>query len=414
MDASRRQLLKELCALPALSLPVTRRWVERLVEQPPTLPDTANFRVGGIYLDAAYTHPISIGARAACNEYLEHRATFDRRIGPGDNPRDAAVELFAKLIHAKPSDVAVVPSTMEAENLVGAAIGLGESAGVVTDELHYDASRIMYAELAKRGIPVREVAARNGAIELHDLEDAIGRYTRLVAISLVSNVSGFQHDLRKVCEIAHAKGALVYADIIQAAGANPIDVNASGVDFCGCGTYKWLMGDFGTAFLYVRPDRLSEIKRVQIGWRQIRQQKEDTYPLKEGETREAKWALGSDAAGIFEVSTPAWGSLACAAASLAYIHSVGVEAIARHRESLMERLRTELQKHGFKLLAPASLPGPVLVFAYEGAASRLKKPLHDAGIQISTYRNRIRISPSVYNTMEDVNKLIGALSERSA
>ena len=409
MNTSRRQLLKELCALPALSLPLTRAWVEGVIQQPPTLPDRANFAVTGVYLDAAYTHPISRGARTACSEFLEHRATFDRRIGPEDNPRNAAVALFAKLISANPADIAVVPSTMEAENLVGAALGIGERGGVVTDELHYDASRIMYAELAKRGVPVNEVAARGGSIEMEDLDKAISKSTRLVAISLVSNVTGFQHDLKKVCEIAHARNALVYADIIQAAGAVPIDVKASGVDFCGCGTYKWLMGDFGAAFLYVRPDRLGELKRIQIGWRQIQQQAEDAYPFKGRETGEPAWTLRSDAAGLFEVSTPAWGSLACVAASLAYIHSVGVDAIARHREPLIARLRAELPKHGFQLLAPANSNGPVLVFEYENAAARFRKPLHDASVRISTYKNRIRISPSVYNTMEAVDELIRVL-----
>lgn len=396
--------------MPALSLPLTRAWVEKLTQEPPTLPDKGNFPLRGVYLDAAYTHPISLGARAAYNEFLEHRTTFDRRIGPEDNPRNAAVALFAKLINAEPSDVAIVPSTMEAENLVGTAVGIGERAGVVTDELHYDASRIMYQELAKRGIPVAEVAARGGAIEAEDLAKALGRRPRLVAISLVSNVSGFQHDLKRVCEIAHAKGAFVYADIIQAAGAMPIDVKASGVDFCGCGTYKWLMADFGTAFLYIRPDRLSELKRVQIGWRQIQQQATDKFPLNGRDTEGPHWTLRTDAAGLFEVSTPAWGSLACAAASLAYIHSVGVEAIARHREPLMDRLRTELPQRGFQLLTPSNSAGAVLVFACENAAARFRKPLQEAGIQISTYENRIRISPSVYNTKDDIEKLIRLLS----
>jgi len=42
----------------------------------------------------------------------------------------------------------------------------------------------------------------------------------------------------------------------------PLDVKASGVDFCCAGTYKWLMGEFGMAFLYVRSDRLPQLKRV--------------------------------------------------------------------------------------------------------------------------------------------------------
>lgn len=45
-----------------------------------------------------------------------------------------------------------------------------------------------------------------------------------------------QHDLKALCEIANSRGAMVSADVIQAAGAIPIDVRKSGVDFCCCGT----------------------------------------------------------------------------------------------------------------------------------------------------------------------------------
>jgi selenocysteine lyase/cysteine desulfurase len=416
MDNSRRALIKGLCALPGLSLPLEASSVFNAADArtaAPSLPDKASFAIEGVYLDAAYTHPLSSAARAAYNEFLEHRAGKGRRIGPENNPRNLAVSLFAKLINAEATDVAVVPSTMEGENLVGAALGLNRSTGVTTDALHYDASLVMYREMAKRGVPVTVVPATEGAALLRDMEAAITKKTRLVAVSLISNVSGFQHDLKALCAIAHARGALVYADIIQAAGAVPVDVKASGVDFCGCGTYKWLMGDFGTAFLYVRPDRLGELQRVEVGWRQIRQQDEDTFPYPAATDGAPAWKLGSDAAGIFEVSTPAWGALACVAESMGYVESIGVGAIANHRKPLIETLCRELPKHGFRLLTPAESAGPIVVFAYKGAAARFAKPLRDANIQISTYENRIRISPSVYNDMKDIEQLLQVLSARS-
>jgi selenocysteine lyase/cysteine desulfurase len=61
-----------------------------------------------------------------------------------------------------------------------------------------------------------------------------------------------------VSEIAHAKGAMVYADIIQAAGNQPLDLTASGVDAAACATYKWLMSS-GTAFLHVRKSSMQKM-----------------------------------------------------------------------------------------------------------------------------------------------------------
>src|SRR5947209_16592899 len=147
MDNSRRVLIKGLCALPVLSLPLEASSVFNAADTrsaAPSLPDKASFAIQGVYLDAAYTHPLSSAARKAYEQFLDQRAGIGKRIGPGNNPRDAALSLFARLINADSRDVAVVPSTMEGENLVGAALGLNASTGIVTDALHYDASLVMY------------------------------------------------------------------------------------------------------------------------------------------------------------------------------------------------------------------------------------------------------------------------------
>jgi selenocysteine lyase/cysteine desulfurase len=408
-DISRRRLLLGLGSLPVLAQAQPDQ-AGRTVPSGQALPDKGSFSFDGVNLDAAFIHPMSAVARRAYAEYLEHRVTEDRRIGPGNNDRTAAVALFAKLINAEPAEIAVVPSTMEGENLIGASIGLGSTAGVVTDALHYDASLVVYGELARQGMPLTVVAPRGGGIELADVEAGIGKRTRLVAVSLVSSTTGFQYDLKALCDLAHSKGAWVYADIIQAAGAVPIDVKATGVDFCCCGSYKWLMGDCGTAFLYVRPDRLGGLKRVQVGWRQVRRQVTHVFPFDPAGSALGEWELGSDTASVFEVSTPAWGSLACVVQSLSYIQSIGVDTIVRHRKPLLDSLRQELPKYGFDLLTPPGSSGPILALSCKGAAARFGKALRDARIRVSVYENRIRIAPSVYNDLGDIEKLLSVLS----
>ena len=61
-------------------------------------------------------------------------------------------------------------------------------------------------------------------------------------------------------------GALVYADIIHAAGCIPVDLHASGVDLAAGASYKWLMGEFGLGFLYVRKDVQPRLKRTNYGY----------------------------------------------------------------------------------------------------------------------------------------------------
>jgi selenocysteine lyase/cysteine desulfurase len=224
---------------------------------PIALPDKANFVFEGTHLNAAYTHPTGNRTQQALEAYIQARRRDPGRNWPLQNERDEAVQLFAGLINAQPTEVAVVPSTLEGENLVAASLNLGPGAGVVSDPFHYDASLVMYGELHKRGMPLTVIRPRGNRIDYADLDAAITPQTKLVAISWVASATGYMHDLKTVCDIAHKKGALVYADIIQGVGGIPLDVKACGVDFCCSGSYKWLMGEFGVAFLYVRPDRLA-------------------------------------------------------------------------------------------------------------------------------------------------------------
>ncbi len=402
---SRRRVLTALTALPLASVaePLLTPGSSSLVE-------LQKFSIDGIYLDAAYTHPLGEVARRAALDYVEVRRKDPQSVSPRQNPRGIAVERFARLINATAPDVAIVPSTMDAENLVNACLGTGAGAGVVTDAVHYDGSLVLYAELQRKGAPVAIVRPRGGRIDLADVRAALARDTRLIAVSQVSSTTGFEHDLAELSALAHSHGALVYADIIQAAGALPIDVRASQVDFAACGTYKWLMGDFGTAFLYVRPEILGQIKRVEVGWRQVKDQESHVLPFESPGPAVGPYRLATGAAGIFEVSTPAWGALATVAASLAYIEQIGVAELVRHRQPLLDQLQARLPALGFESLTPAGSRSPLVAFAYRDAEKRFASRLKSANIKISLYEHRIRVSPSIYNTPDDIDHLVEVLS----
>lgn len=408
MTLSRRQMLMGLGMLPALAS-ATSGARSAGAPKAVTLPDKANFPFDGVYMNAAYVHPMGLGTREAIDGFVQERMHNVGNSWPVDNPRDAAVGLFAQLINATPDDIAVVPSTMEGENLIVDALGLDSGTGVVSDAYHY--SLAIYTWLNRsRGVPLAVAAPRNNRIELADIDALIGKGTRLVAVTLVGSDTGFTHDLKALCEVAHAKGALVHADIIQAVGAMPIDVKESGVDFCCAGTYKWLMGDFGTAFLYVRPDRLPHLRRSQVGWRQFKKVVRHILPFEAPGPAAGEWELGADTASTFEVSSPDWCALAAAVGSLTYLREIGVDRIMQYRQPMMRRLREELPRHGFMPLTPPETPGPIASFFYRDAAARLEPRLSAARVKVELGRNLVRISPSVYNDMDDVDQVIRALS----
>ena len=405
MGVSRRELFGSLASV-AVAAPASGMTGSTSLI-PIALPDRTNFTLDHTYLNAAYAHPMGAMTYRATDDFLQRRVREIDTPWPAENPRDQAVALFAALINADPKDIAVVPSTMEGENIIVRGVGLGPRAGAVTDAFHY--SPEIYGEQHRQGVPVAVAMPRDNRIWLADLDRLIGPDTRLVAVSAVGSDTGFRHDLKALCEIAHKKGAMVYADIIQAVGAVPVDVKETGVDFCCSGAYKWLMGDFGVAFLYVRPDRLKDLQRVFVGWRQYDQYVSHLYPFDPPGSNGVEYTLRDDTVGRFEVSTPSWAALAGLVGSLSYLQAVGVERIARHRAPMMERLQAELPKAGFIPLTPADTDTPAIAFAYKGAAAKLGPPLKAARIKIQLSHNRLRISPSVYNDMADIERLLQTL-----
>ncbi|HKU62326.1 MAG TPA: aminotransferase class V-fold PLP-dependent enzyme [Gemmatimonadales bacterium] len=363
------------------------------------------------YLNSAFIHPVPVAAANAVRSYLDTRTFREPRVRSGDSIAAEVKAEFAALINARPAEISLVQSTSVAENLVVSGLGLPDGRGkVVTDALHFDGSLMLYGELAKRGLGLTIVRPREWRIDPADLERAIDRDTRLVAVSLVSWYNGFQHDLEAVCDLAHARGAHVYADIVQAAGNTPIDVRQSGVDFCACSTFKWLMGDFGLGFFYVREELLDRvIHRTQIGYQQGDEELHYLPTDPPGDTP-VTWTFHPDAGGHFEVGTYGQGAVNALAVSIPYLRRLDVARIQAYRQPLLRRLHDEMPRLGWTSITPPDTPSPLIAFTLSGAERRFTERLRAAKVSVSLYGDRMRVSPSVFNDARDIEALLGALA----
>ncbi|GFE74553.1 aminotransferase class V-fold PLP-dependent enzyme [Novosphingobium sp. TCA1] len=361
-----------------------------------------------VYLDSGTMHPVPLPAKAAVDAYFQSRAEMREWSSHDTEVRIKAA--FARLIGAAPEDLAFVQSTTAGEQSIVDALDLPAAKGsVVTDTLHFFGSFWLYDQLAKQGVDVRWIRPTAGRIDPDAYEKAIGPDTRLVSLSLVSTYNGFEHDLKRICEIAHAHGALVYADIIHAAGTVPIDVRASGVDFAATASYKWLMGDFGLGFLYVRPDRLPRLKRKRYGYYQLDGFSPHVYPYDAPGQTIADMTPRADAEGLFAMGTHSHAVMAQLDWSLAKLLELGVDNIMAHRKPMLQRLHEALPAKGYDVVTPRDCRSPLLTCVLPDAYKRLSDPLNRAGMAITLSRNRFRICPSWFNSMDDIERLIAAL-----
>ena len=411
MILSRRQLLFATGSLPLVKLAFAD---DSPAPATSVLPDKTAFAATDVlYLDSGSQHPISLGALAESNRYLAERA-LQPSYAPYDRNDAGVLGKYARLVNADVDEVAFVQSTTTAEQMFLRALGIPGSGGhIVTDTLHFFGSLPLYAEMEKQGMEVTWVRERDGRIPLEDVKKAIRPGTRLVSLSLVSTINGFTHDLKAVCDMAHEAGALVFADIIHAAGCMPLDLHATGVDLAAGASYKWLMGEFGLGFLYVRKDVQPRLKRTNYGYYGMSEFNSHVYPLDPPGETIVDYAFQDNATGQFALGTHSHLPIPILHHSLDYLLRVGVENIQAHAQTMVDRLKEELPQRGFQVITPKESRAPIVACALPNAREVLGEKLAKAKARITVSRNRFRITPSVFNDMNDIDRLLEVLGRVS-
>ena len=191
---------------------------------------------------------------------------------------------------------------------------------------------------------------RDGAVTAGDFEPHIDKRTRIVSVAWVSNQNGFRHDMRPIADLAHAHGALFYADAVQAAGMIHLDVRAAGVDALCSGSYKWLMSEFGVAPFFVSREVIDRIQSDRTGEFSVARAEPDYhYQL----LKTAK---------KFEGTSRAFAAVAQLQASLSYLEKVGVGRIEEHTVGLAQQLYAGLVKQGHSMFTPPGNRSSIVTF----------------------------------------------------
>ncbi len=328
-------------------------------------------------------------------QFYKDRANPADGIGPWIGEGRAVRASFAKLVGAQPSEIGLIHATSDAENIIANAIDLKEGDNIVTDDLQYVASFVLYDHFAKtKGVEVRIVKRdETGATTLENFEKLVDGKTRIVSVSWVSHENGYQHDLRALSNLAHNNGAYFYVDAIQGIGMLELDVKEAGIDFFGCGTYKWLLGSYGVAFFYIREELQDIITADRRGMLSVTNTEImtgfDSYP---------------DAA-KYGFATPAFGAITVVGTALEYLHKVGVNNIENHTVPLAHQIRVNFIKLGIKTDTPMNNRSAIVTYFPDKAPAKVKALYDEENIKL-TYKHggtKIRVGVSLFNNQSDID-----------
>ena len=247
-----------------------------------------------------------------------------------------------------------------------------------------------------RIVPVDE----HNRIKVEDVAARVDAHTKIVAAAAVRFNSGFRSDLKALSSLAHKVGALFLVDGIQATGVMPLNVEKDGIDILCCAGFKWLLGMPGTGFLYVRSDVQRRINPSMPGMFAA----ENIFTDLNYHEDARRFETGSIAYSLFHAWT----------AGLDILLEVGVENIYTRVMHLTDLLIKGIRAKGHTLLSPVETQAErssILIFSVGDAAANkaLYAALRAKGI-IVTYRSgMIRVSPSFFNTEEEIAAFVEAI-----
>ena len=362
------------------------------------------------YLNAAAQGPlprVSVQAAAQAIEWKKFPHTM---------PESLYMELpnrvrasVAKLIGGHAEEIAVTTGTTSGLAAVAAGLHWKPGDEVLVARGEFPAHFTVWQPMHEAGlIKLIVVEPRGRFLTADDFLDRITSRTRLVSASLVRFDDGALLDAAKVAQACHSAGALLLLDAAQCAGAIPIDIHALGADFLTASAYKWLLSPYGTGFFWAREELIEQMRVGPFYWLAL----EDAtkfHALSSGTFRLAKGARRWDSP---ETASPF--NLAPMDASLDLLLRIGVETVWEHTRRLITMMIERLPRDRCVLASPASADarGSYACIAARTAekTTELFERLRAAKVVVSLREGALRISPHLYNSERDIDRLLMLLA----
>jgi cysteine desulfurase / selenocysteine lyase len=375
-----------------------------------------------VYLDSAATSQKPLPVIEALDKYYrEYNSNVHRGVHTlGTKATDAyegAREKVRKFINAKSTEeIIFTRGTTTAINTVAASYGranLREGDEIVITYMEHHSNIIPWQQVAKQTgatlkyIPLQE----DGSISLEEVEKTVTPNTKIVSVMQVSNVLGAINPIKEIAKIAHKNGAIMVVDGAQSAPHMKIDVQDLDCDFFAFSGHK-MCGPTGIGVLYGKKALLEKMEPVEFGGEMI-----DFVGLYESTWKELPWK--------FEGGTPIIAGAIGLGVAIDFLEQIGLDNIAAHEHKLAQYALEQMSTiEGLTIYGPKERAGLVTfniddvhphdvatVLDAEGIAVRAGHHCAQPLMKWLNVSATARASFYLYNTEEDIDKLVAALKK---
>ena len=352
------------------------------------------------YLDHAAVSPMPNRTAAVLRQRIE---TFqDPSLEDGSRERygQVARERMARLMNVSADQVALQANLAEA--MAAVANGLDWSPGdqIVIPEMEFSSLVYPWMNLQRLGVELVWARKRGPATPLDEIERAMTPRTRIVAVSHVEFLNGFQHDMEALGELCASRNAMLVVDATQSVGVLPVDANAWQADIVAAHGYKWMMAMHGIAGLYVSLRAMERIAPTMPGRQSVI-----------GGFESLDFALDwHPDARRYESGGPNWIGAAAVATSLGIVEEIGIGPASRQAMAVATRVLDGLAQLPVEVRTDLDPTHRSQILAFTTGSPERDQTLvtscRQAGVFIGKRNLGVRVACHFWNSAADADRLL--------
>lgn len=345
---------------------------------------------------------------------LEARIGGYEAAAKADDRLKGVYESVARLINAKPGEIALVENATRAWDMAFYSLKFLPGDRILTAQSEYVSNYIAYLQVAKRsGVTVEPVPNdTHGQLSIPALEKMIDGRVKLIAVTHIPTNGGLINPAAKIGAVARKHGIPFLLDACQSVGQLDIDVAKIRCDMLSATGRKYLRGPRGTGFLYVRKSMIERLEPPFLDLHAATWTAADRYEIRRDARRFENWE--SYVAGRLGLG-----------AAADYALAIGMKTIEADIRAKAAMLRETLAAvPGVKVRDLGENPGGIVTFTKEGrGAEAIKTGLSKAKINVSVsgasstlldmtarkLKELVRASVHYYNTPAEIENLAKTL-----
>lgn len=382
-----------------------------------------------VFMNSGGCAPISLRGRTAAEEALKRWTDTPGYFGWIWDIVDDVRAKVGAFLNVPADTIAFGKSTTHGINLIAQGLDWADGDNVVGVHGEHPSNAYPWLALKKRGVEFRMAEMVEGRTLFDDIFALVDDRTRVVTLSHVQSWNGYRIDLETIGSECRRRGIIFSIDAVQSVGAMQLDLGNQPVDFAVAGAQKWMFGGHGIAIVYCSRELLSKVQPTFVGPRIMKEgtgHSVNNYLLHLGspERRDADYPIDytHTAQRFEEAPVPLIGLLTLNAA-IDILQEVGMDVVEDRVLSLGQRLAEGAVAKGYEIGDPwprsrAEMSGVITVMKDGLTGVDFRRMLDAAGVTATVNtgphgRDIIRFSPHFFNTEEEIDHVIDALTPQN-